>query len=369
MRVLKSIPYILLLLFKALLFVPIIIFMIYFSYKIDPSALFQGDRYEREIASLLLDAKPVSNYAKLDERQIVQLYIKNLQSPLSVAVIGSSRAMQLGNDMLDRQPLFNFGVVGADRLDMMNTFYGFVKNEKIPGNTILMLDPWFVMEGNDFIDKRSDKELFEETMALWLGLPSDYIPPDNTEKYTALFSVSYFQGAVRYYMRDTSAEMHPDTVEGDVMNQQTEIKMGDGTTLYAKDFRKRTQEEVDFDALALGVLQSSRFTAYQLPSKKLMNEFSSFIDNVKSSGTNLIFVLAPYHPLIYDIEKSRINLNPGLFAVEDFYNNLAKEKDVPIFGSYNPYSVGCDNIDFYDGIHVTKNGLKKYLQPINKVLL
>jgi len=51
--------------FKFCLFLPIPLFMVWFSYKVDVSGLFQGELAPREVASMLLNGDTVSNYDKI----------------------------------------------------------------------------------------------------------------------------------------------------------------------------------------------------------------------------------------------------------------------------------------------------------------
>ena len=63
---------------RVLLLLPIPVFMVWFSYTVDRSGLFQGDLAPREAANLLLQNKNVTNFEQMDERQIVRLYVQNL---------------------------------------------------------------------------------------------------------------------------------------------------------------------------------------------------------------------------------------------------------------------------------------------------
>ena len=53
-------------LFKLALLLPIPIFMVAFSYKVDRSGLFQGDLAPRQVVDLLLEGKDVTNFEQMD---------------------------------------------------------------------------------------------------------------------------------------------------------------------------------------------------------------------------------------------------------------------------------------------------------------
>ncbi len=361
---LKSIPFMIIMLLKALLFAPILFFIIWFNYTVDPSALFHGDKYELGIALALLDGFSILQYEKLDERQINSLHIANSEEPMSVAVIGSSRGLQLGEDLIENRPFYNYGMVSAAFIDYCNIFYTMVKEDRVPENTIIVLDPWIFYSGPDYTDHRSDIELYQEFLSLGLGMESSYVPPDNTENYQALYLPSHFQASVRYYLKERDLVEKPQIVSGDLMHFSTELKKYDGTIVYSEWFRNRTQDEIDFDALSLANIESSSVHAFGELQKDDLEVFTKFIEYILSTETNLIFMLTPYHPIVYDKEEELIEVRPGMFQVEDYVNMIANEYDIPLIGSYDPEKVGCDNTDFYDHIHVTADGISNFIEPL-----
>ena len=80
---------------KFCLFLPILLFMVWFSYKVDVSGLFQGELAPRQVASLLLEGDVVSGYDQMDERQVLALYAQNLEKAPDTLALGSSRVLQL----------------------------------------------------------------------------------------------------------------------------------------------------------------------------------------------------------------------------------------------------------------------------------
>ncbi len=361
---LKSIPFMIIMLLKAVLFIPIIIFVIWFNYTVDPSALFHGDKYELSIANALLDGYSILQYEKLDERQINTLHIANSEEPMSVAIIGSSRGLQIGEDLIENRPFYNYGMISAAFIDYCNLFYTMVKEDRVPDNTVIVLDPWIFYTGPDYTDHRSDLEMYQEFLSLGLGMESSYVPPDNTEIYQALYSLSHFQATVRYYLKERQLEEKPQQVIGDLMSFSTELKKYDGTIVYGEAFRNRTQDEIDFDALSLANIESSSVHAFGELRKDEQEMFIKFIEYILETETNLIFMMTPYHPIVYDKEKELIDIRPGMFQVEDYIHEIGREYDIPVIGSYDPAKVGCDNSDFYDHIHVTAEGISKFIAPL-----
>ncbi len=371
LNILKSIAYkireyalMIFLLLQVVIFVPIFLYMMWFSYTQDPTARFHGDKYELQVATTLLNGEAVSHYERLDERQIQQLFIRNLEAAHDVAIVGSSRGLQMSEEIFGDIEMFNYGMVSADYVDLCNTAYLFVREDKVPKNLIMVVDPWILL-GEDYVDERSDKELYSEFLSLALGVESNYIPPDTEELYSVLFDPSFFQSAVTYYYRDSSGEQQPQTVdEQEKFQQATEVKDGDGTIIYTEDYRNRPQEAIDHDALVLANIEETFVHGFPSLDPAQLENFETLLEYIEDAGTNIIFVLTPYHPIVYTAEVEKSEQYPGMLEAEQYLYDLAAQKNIPIYGSYNPENVDCTNEDFYDHIHVTREGLSNYISPL-----
>lgn len=65
-------------LIKLALCLPILAFMVWFSYTVDRSGLFQGELAPRRIVDLMLQGYDVTNFDSMDEREVVQLYAQDV---------------------------------------------------------------------------------------------------------------------------------------------------------------------------------------------------------------------------------------------------------------------------------------------------
>lgn len=106
---------------KCLLLVPILVFMVAFSYNVDCSGLFQGALAPRRIVDLMLEGYDVTNFEQMDERQVVQLFAQDVPETPEVIGIGSSRVLQFTSELVGSDSFFNMGVTGADVRDNMTS--------------------------------------------------------------------------------------------------------------------------------------------------------------------------------------------------------------------------------------------------------
>ncbi len=364
--------------FKSCLFLPIPLFMVWFSYKVDVSGLFQGELAPREVASMLLEGDTVSNYDKMDERQVLELYVQNLpedQVPDTLA-LGSSRVLQLRQDLVGGS-FFNAGISGASFMDIANNWYLFERANKLPKNLILCVDPW-LFNGDSAADlnKNADTLLFSEFLEKGLGLSSDYQEPDKEALWKALIDPSYFQGNVRYYIKqkqtgdvttEDGAEIPFKALTGDMSELDYAIKFSDGSIQYPFSFRNWTYDEVMSEVLLqAGTMDSLHGFSNMDP--YWTNLFAHFILHVQSEGVNVVFLLTPYHPFICQHVHNNPQGFEGFFQVEPWLREYAAQHNIPVYGSYHAGRAGIPEAFFFDGLHCRSDALKLLFPGIEAAL-
>lgn len=363
---------------KFCLFLPILLFMVWFSYKVDISGLFQGELAPREVANMLLAGQNVSDYEKMDERQVLELYVQNLpqeQVPDTLA-LGSSRVMQLSADLVGGS-YFNGGMSGGSAMDVMNTWYLFERAGKTPKNLILCVDAWlFNGAAAADLNKNSDTQLFSEFLEKGLGLASDYEEPDQVELWKALVDPAYFQGNVKYYLKQrqtgrlesedgSSIPFRP--VTGSLENLNYAVKRADGSIQYPVDFRNWSYDQVMAEVLdqagTIGAMHG-----FEQMDPYWTDLFDRFIRHVQAQGTNVVFLLTPYHPFI----ALHVYNNPqgltGFFEVEPWLREYAAQHDIPLYGSYHAGRVGVQESMFFDGVHCKPQALQLMFPGIEAAL-
>ena len=340
---------------RFLLLLPSPVFMVWFSYNVDRSGLFQGDLAPREAANLLLEGKDVTNFEQMDERQVVRLYIQNLTEETTPEVIGlgSSRVLQFTQNIIGSGRFFNLGVTGADIRDVMTTFYLMDKEGRLPKTVVWSVDPWVLYGGENSLDSRADAELYQEFLQEILHIDTGYQEPDKVELWKALAEPAYFQGNVDYYLQNRNGQALDDSgnaipfqeVTGDPYNQPTAIKRGDGSILYSASYRGRDSAEVSADAmLQLGTFDSLHMEGFTQLDEAQCKAVMAFIQYLRSRDVNVILVLSPFYPTLYQELFNQYTYegqHSGFFQVERWLRSYAASEDIPLIGSYDP----CTLID------------------------
>lgn len=365
--------------FKFALLVPLLVFMVAFSYNVDCSGLFQGALAPRRIVDLMLQGYDVTNFDQMDEREVVQLFAQDVAEAPQVIGIGSSRVLQFTSEIVGSDSFFNMGVTGADVRDCMTSYYKMVTYGKMPQVLIWSLDPWVFYGSEAAFDERADAELYDEFLTNVLGVETDYEAPDQVELWKALAEPAYFQGNVDYYFKNrgqstiTDEDGNPidfNPVEGDPMHQTTNIKRADGSVLYFEEFRERPVDQILADAAAASAtFNSVHMEGFDSLSDTQCQAFDAFIRYARSQGTTVILVLSPWHPYLYDFLLTEPDLHKGFFQVEAWVRQYCAQNDVPLYGSYDPTLIeGLEDIDFFDGLHCKGSGIVKFFPGVPTVL-
>ena len=351
---------------KGLLFcIPLLAFMVYTSYHVDPAGLFHGEQFARDAVNILLEGEyAVSNYDSLEyyTRDINEALIMNSDA-FDTIVIGSSRSMQIDAGMAgEHYRFFNLSAVGGDYQDLFGTFYICAREGKMPGRVILCLDPW--MFNMSIVDARSNRDWYLAFVKGELGFEIDYDLPDPSARWEALLDVSYFQSSVAYYRRDAGNDLIPHAVAiEDAYRQDSTIKMPDGTVVYEEAFRNKPVADVVAE-LEIHT-QSDLFFAFRVqnypePDAELRRQFEAYIDYMQSRGVEVIFYLPPYAPPIYDVLYENRENYSGVFLTEEYLRELAAEKGIAVYGTYNPHELDLTVADFYDGLHLRPDATLRF---------
>lgn len=363
MRVLR------LLLKGLLLVVPLALLLVRVNYAVDGSAILRGDKYELEIATAWLNGKAVGNFDNtINERSVMRLYVENLESGLGTLVLGSSRAMQITAAIAGEEgSFFNAGMTGADRKDILSTFYLFDRADKLPQNLVVSADPWLLFDSDATLNFRSDDNLYREFLRERLGYDVEYVPEDDSVRREALVSIAYFQENILYHFTDHSSDARPSILPDQLLDYDFDIRNSDGTQLYAATFRNRPQEEADVDALVLTGVDYSQLYGFTEVSEELAGQLEDFVAYAENRGVEVTLILTPFHPIYWD----KLAADPNYCAVipaEQTLREIAARTGADVYGSYNPTTANCTNEDFYDGLHIRRESIAHYFPGVGREL-
>ena len=359
-------------LFKTALVLLLAFFMVWVNFTVDCSGYYHASSYEHAAALQMLAGNSIADYDKLNNRLLNQMYAENLTGELDTLALGSSRIKQLTCEIVGTDSFYNASVSGSDFYDMAGTFYLFVREGHVPKNLILGIDPWLLNPDSSADNPRSDRELYNEYLSAAAAGETGYVPQSPFAKWAPLFDLSYFQGNINYFLRgaythtDTPGTETPAVVTGDPFKQSTNVLSNDGSLIYTPDFRNLSLAEVAGRAH----IDASTFLGmdnfFTLDSARCAL-FNQFIQYAQSLGVNVIFLMSPYHPLMYEYAVFYKQNYAGFFWAETWFTDYAKNKDIPLYGSYNSYALEYYEEDFYDGLHMRRETLAGFFPSLAEI--
>lgn len=352
------------------LLLPIPFLMIWFNNTATENAARDAVQFERDSAIALLDGEALAKGDQLNERLVLSQLIEHLEEPFETIALGSSRVMQLSQELAGVENFYNCGLSGADYRDIMNVYFMFEKAGKLPENIIIALDPWILNADPTKLHGQSDAELFSEFISTRLGYQTGYTPlpaEDEASFFRKILDPAALQQNLDYVLRSDDGETPPNIVEGDLLAQSTQLKLPDGTALYPPFYRDADPALVD-ERARLEATTFLHMDGFMAPDPDLCLLFHRFIHYVRSQDITVIFMLMPYNPIVYNYASERTDIYPGFFLTEPWFAQYAKMYDVPLYGSYNPFVTDTRNTEFFDGLHVRGEAISRFFPGIPKVL-
>lgn len=341
------------------IFLPLLVIPV-LNYMVDPAHLF--DNYEQELVSILQRNEYVINVSpNFNERKFKRTLIDSCKQDVDVLVLGSSRVMLLSEPMFDGQTLLNLGMSGATFEDISGILYHYLQKGKCPCQIIIGIDPQhFNASIGDarWLELQDDYAQFSRNI-----LGEKYTPRPQLEKYKTLFSISYFHEAIKSFRsRKKSAGL-----EGVSLIAGKDIPCGvglrkDGSYVYGRDMEMLSIAETNKQAKEESYEQWDGFTVI---SKYETQRWKRLMGYIKEHNIDICLYKVPYHPIMYhrlvSDEKYEMMAQAMVYA-----DQLAKDANVRIVGSYNPDDFNFAHEDFYDGMHVRKCALERIKNIFNE---
>jgi len=365
------------LLIKILLFLPILLLIVGFNYFVDPASIFKSKVYYTKIATILLKGNNVANLSNYDERLLQKELINNLTKRKNIIVLGSSRVMQIKSCIFNSNSFLNNGVSGASIEDDMAIYGMYREKGMIPSKVIIGLDPWLLNKNNGQSRYKSLNYEYQKINEYIQHSTAQHSTAQHStaqhstaqhskytivnDKYFELFSPSYFQSSFQYWINGffENKNRKYEFYETNKNEINESLKLSDGSIRY--DYK--TRNTLPSNVYKTAITYSNSYPIYSLGDfsaldKELINTFEDFISLLKKDGVEIIFILPPYHPVVYSalIHSDDYKI---IIDVEKYFTQYAYKNKIKIIGSYNPDVYNFTNIDFIDGMHQTSNSIDR----------
>ena len=291
-----------------------------------------------------------------NDRSLLLACLNRQGDAKEVVVIGSSRVFTFEHTMFDTDSFYNAGLSEATIYDLWAVTGILARNGHLPETMIIGVDAFLFNTAHDndrwleleeyarYMDEAAGREADGQETA---GESSRRLK--NTGKHhDKWLSLDYFRYNItclpegkRFavsYTKDWETELY--------------TKHYDGSVSYQKALRDVQPEEVvalTEEAMETHVVY--RMTDYQEIDAGSMALLTDLIDYLQRQNVEVILYLPPYSPMLYDYIESEEAFQIT-FEVEERMKNLAIEKGIALYGSYDPEGSGLEMTDLYDLYHV-----------------
>ncbi len=347
---------------KLLLLAPILFGMVAANWLIDPVHLRDADQYERGIAQLILAGQGVTNIWNPNEAAYLEAYLDGLQQHKDVLVLGSSRSKLIRSDSFPGLTFFNNSIGGAGLTDYLAIYELYRQKNLIPAIVVIELSPWVVYR--DYASKweafNSHRDALERRV-LHPGLDQNQpiqIGRTASTDWAEFLSPGYFQTSFYSWLRGTlkpaeNKAAYFEYKDGDLPVGETILS--DGSTIYPERVQNTLEvERVTAQAIEYAQNPAGIPTELDANAQKVLE---GFVDYLRQQGVRVIFYLPPYHPKAYEllVNSKRYQI---ITAIQKYFEDLAKRKDLTLIGSYNPAALVLDQTAFFDGSHPTQDAVR-----------
>ena len=335
----------------ALFLLPLLLFIGWVNWYVDSYALLRVT-YD-EIAAQMAAGKNVEGLEDSDynDRNLLAARIKAMDEAPQVMVLGSSRVYTFEHTMFGTDSFYNAGLSEATVYDLLAVTGIMAVEEKLPATVVIGVDAFLFNKSHDN-EKWKELESYANYMSLTLDgkLSPELANPhkDTCRAFSKALSLDYF----RY-----NVTLLPDRKRF-VVNYTDEwvtegyLKHSDGSVSYQRELRE--VNPADVEAMTRQAMEEHvvyRMTDYEEIDKRHFSRLSELIDYFQDAGVEVILYLPPYSPMMYNYIESEEAFQIAL-DVEEKVKDLAVEKGIALYGSYNPVGCGLEMTDLYDVYHV-----------------
>jgi hypothetical protein len=331
---------------------PILLIVFFVNLFIDPASLFRG--IELQIAKYISSGFNITGVLNIDERILQKKIIENMKTTPKTVILGSSRIMMVGQKFYGAKS-HNNGVSGASLEDIIAIYQIYMLNGKKADKFVIGIDPWLFNKNNEqirWLSIKSDYDLYysEYSNSIISNLPF--------HKYSQLVSPSYFQASIATLLKNEKKNLPVATNER-FNNSLT--RLTDGTITYGNELRNTSKGKVEDSAKNYINGDVYSIEKFNKISEKIQTEFENFIIILLQNGVEIEFLIMPYHPIVW----SYIGKNDKyktVKEVESYIYEFSERHKIKVVGSYNPEQFKLSNDDFYDGMHLSPDGIEKVIK-------
>ena len=308
-----------------------------------------------EMARLALSGNIVALPENYNERVYQVCIVANMETVPETIVIGSSRGMFLGTEITGYQNLYNNCVSGAcveDYYALLGLYYQ--KFNELPQRVIIETSPWIFYKDNPEA-RWLENDVYKESAQYFYKVVNEMDLPvsKSIEAENPYISMSYFRYNIEQFRKNG---WHIPKEDARISTDDAEAAdYPDGTKRYKAEYETENEERLS------RVLATNGACIYH--NSHLMTDvdidkadsYVSLINFLQGKGIEVIIYMQPFSvtQCKYALDDG---LNPGYPIAEQYIRDIAEEKDIVIYGSYDARDWGLTDHRFIDYMHLDRLG-------------
>lgn len=291
-----------------------------------------------------------------NDRQELRARVALMPAAYDVIVLGSSRSLQIYGGMFPGKTFLNASVYGGQIRDEIGIYELLREQGRLPKILIVNLDPqtiqtptptgyrglWLAVSGEYYraMARMGLNRPIWDSWAEWANKLLEQVQ---------LVSPVLLQQSLAHAFQWSTAEPFAGALwDMEHPHPTFAIRMPDRALVYSQQMSAPTRTQLEASAMTL--MGSRKAGPNQQRDLNAQREFETFVRAVHADGVQLIFFLAPFHPLYTE----HLNGTPGdkfLQETEEYYNTFARELHIAVVGSFRAQRVSCGENDFFDVLH------------------
>lgn len=345
---------------KLLALLPWLLVIIATNYIVDPGNLFHHG-FEAAAAESILAGKSIDS-ANVDYRLFQKCIIEKLGVPRDVIVLGSSRGLQVRSTQFGGLSFFNHSVPGARLEDLLAIYQHYVERNLTPRWIIFALDP--IMFSKNVRPVLMSLTAEYRAMCRALGVrPRANATPSWSGRYVELAMPHYLRASLQRLIANSGrSRRNPAAVRPTVDAEDDRLMVRpDGSGRYPVNVLTQRKSVVR-RMVRRDTQMLLSVSAFGEVDREVQREFEAFLGFLRRQQIGVVLVLPPVHPLL--IEKVRsAPFGATITAVERYLDSVARQNNLQILGSFDAARAGCDEGDFFDGVHAKESCLDHIIAP------
>ena len=359
---------------KAALFVlPLLVMVAAVNWYVDSYAYLRVT-YDEIAGKMIRESRNVVGLeeSNFNDRSLLAACLKMQDGPREVVVLGSSRVLTFEHTMFGTDSFYNAGLSESTIYDLLAVTGILAQEDKLPETMIIGVDS-FLFNAAHNNDRWLELEPYEIYMEELLGRESaadrkDINAAEDGKDRRNAQDAGKTGGAAVRTGRDNTKWLSLDYFRYNITclpegkrfavsyteDWETELytKHYDGSVSYQKELREVDVEDViTMTGQAMEEQVVYRMTDYREIDGESMAMFITLLDYLQSQDVEVILYLPPYSPMLYDYIESEAAFQITL-EIEKQVKEIASDKKIALYGSYDPQMSGLAMSDLYDVYHV-----------------